>query len=599
MTLNNPTAEQLIGWIIVIGLVIIFFVALSRALPRGSERGTSGATILGTFPLLISLAAIATIVVFILPITGDIDWDQRYRYVALVIGLLISTLIGVAVVLLIGAKYATPASANSRVYGEVRARWEDLNARLAACCPPEPAPQTDLQTWPAQFAAWLAAQPANPNQQTVPTQFAAWLAARAASSPEPETWPAQFAAWLAAQSTPNPDEEAVPAQFVAWLAAQFNADTVRAQITACATARAHACFVGTELGVLPRVDGDPSSGRQATGGRWVLGTGFIDLWAHLHRAEEALFLVQPEAEVVGNGAIDEMRLKDSGIDNSTDYLDKLRWAVATLGGGKYLSGSPPLPTLTEVDQTPQAKHRARVILGGVRRVINEYRDARREGLVRARNQLLWTGTVTGLAAYTLLAMAVLTVPDGWAGREAIIAAAAFFLVGAVVGLFDQLRRGSGTETAPEEDYGLARARLLYIPLLSGLAAVGGVLVTAMLYGTLNDTIPPNEAAAATPAPAVVVAAAATPSATAVPAAAATPPAGVREFTPDVPAAGVREFTPDVPALDRVFDLQDNRFSLVIAAVFGLTPGLLVERLQNQATRYTSELQSTSAQSIRH
>jgi hypothetical protein len=27
--------------------------------------------------------------------------------------------------------------------------------------------------------------------------------------------------------------------------------------------------------------------------------------------------------------------------------------------------------------------------------------------------------------------------------------------------------------------------------------------------------------------------------------------------------------------------------------------LLVERLQNQATRYTSELQSTSAQSIRH
>jgi hypothetical protein len=181
------------------------------------------------------------------------------------------------------------------------------------------------------------------------------------------------------------------------------------------------------------------------------------------------------------------------------------------------------------------------------------------------------------------------VPDGRVGREAIIAAAAFFLVGAVVGLFDQLRRGSGTETAPEEDYGLARARLLYIPLLSGLAAVGGVLVTAMLYGTLNDTIPPNEVAAATPPPAVVVAAAATPSATTVPAAAATPPAG---------SAGVRGFTPDVPALDRVFDLQDNRFSLVIAAVFGLTPGFLVDRLQNQAARYTSELQSTSAQSIR-
>jgi len=161
------------------------------------------------------------------------------------------------------------------------------------------------------------------------------------------------------------------------------------------------------------------------------------------------------------------------------------------------------------------------------------------------------------------------------GREAILAAAAFFLVGAVVGLFDQLRRGSGTETAPEEDYGVARARLLYVPLLSGLAAVGGVLVTAMLYGTLNNTIPPNEAAAATPSPTVVAA----------------------TVTPTPEPEGVREFTPEVPALERVFDFQENRFSLLIAAVFGLTPGLLVARLQNQATRYTSELQSTSAQSI--
>jgi hypothetical protein len=452
-----------------------------------------------------------TIIIFILPINNDPNWVRWYRYIALAAGHLVSTLTRLAVAARIGAEYAAPASTNPRVYGELRARWEDLSTRFAAYCPPEPAAGTDPQTLSAQFAAWLAAQPA--------------------------------------------------------------ADT-NSQIAACSTAQAHRCFIGTELGVFPREDGIP---RQASGARWVLGTGFIDLWAHLHSAEEALFLVQPEAEVVGNGATDEMRLKDSGIDNSTDYLDKLRWGVATLGGGKYLSGSPPLPMITEVDQTPDHKHRARVVLREVRRVINEYRDARREGLVRARNQLLWTGTVTGLAAYPLLAVAVLTVPNGPVGRKAIVAAAAFFLVGAVVGLFDQLRRGSGTETAPEEDYGLARARLLYIPLLSGLAAVGGVLVTAMLYGTLSDTIPPHEAAAATPGPTVV------------PAAAATPPAE---------PAGVREFTPEVPSLERVFDLQENRFSLVIAAVFGLTPGLLVERLQNQATRYTSELQSTSAQSIR-
>jgi hypothetical protein len=485
-----------------------------------------------------------TIVVFILPINNDPNWLRWYRYVALAIGLLVSVLTGLVVARRIGAKYAAPASANPRVYGELRARWEDLSTRVAAYCPPDPASHTDPQTLSAQFAAWLATQP-----------------------------------------VPNPDPQTVPAQFAAWLAAQPAADT-DSQIAACSTAEAHRCFIGTELGVLPRENGIPS---QATGARWVLGTGFIDLWAHLHSAEEALFLVQPEAEVIANGASDEMRLKDSGIDNSTDYLDKLRWAVVTLGGGQYLSGYPPLPTIEPEDQTPEAKHQARAVLREVRRVINEYRDARREGLVRSRNQLLWTGIVTSLAAYALLAIAVLTVPDGRVGREAIIAAAAFFLVGAVVGLFDQLRRGSGTETAPEEDYGVTRARLLYIPLLSGLAAVGGVLVTAMLYGTLNNTIPPNEAAAATPGATATATVVATPGATVVVEATVTP-------TPE--PEGVREFTPDVPALDSVFDLQENRFSLLIAAVFGLTPGLLVERLQNQATRYTSELQSTSAQSIR-
>jgi len=94
-------------------------------------------------------------------------------------------------------------------------------------------------------------------------------------------------------------------------------------------------------------------------------------------------------------------------------------------------------------------------------------------------------------------------------------------------------------------------------------------------------------ATATLSPTAASAAATTPSPTAVVAATVTP-------TPEPP--GVREFTPEVPPLERVFDLQENRFSLLIAAVFGLTPGLLVERLQNQATRYTSELQSTSAQS---
>ena len=107
---------------------------------------------------------------------------------------------------------------------------------------------------------------------------------------------------------------------------------LQARTAACSAAWAHHDFIGTELGVMDR-----DSGVTPSGPRWVLGSGFISLWDHLHSAEEALFLVQSEEEVIGNGISDEMRLKDSGIDNNTDYLDKLRWGVVMLGGGKYLS----------------------------------------------------------------------------------------------------------------------------------------------------------------------------------------------------------------------------------------------------------------------
>ncbi len=220
-----------------------------------------------------------------------------------------------------------------------------------------------------------------------------------------------------------------------------------------------------------------------------------------------------------------------------------------------------------------APDRARVILRDIRQGINEYRDARREGFVRSRNHPMWTGTVTGIAAYVLLGIAILTV----SGREAIVAAVAFFLVGAGIGLFDQLRRGSGAETATEEDYGFERARLLYTPLLSGMAAVGGVVVTAMLFGTLTSTnVGAAPASAATAAPT-----------------AAAPPTAESAQAQEPP--GVRVGDSEVPSLGRIFDLDEDRFGLVIAAVFGLTPGLLVNRLQNQAARYTSELQGTAAQ----
>ena len=531
------------GVVLLLATAIAIVVAGRRSAARGDlETGAIGATLLGTFPLIFALAAITTVVVFILPVNPQHDrWHQWYRYVALAAGLLVSSLTGLALAFFY-RKATAPSTVNPRVYGELRDRWNGLHARLQAYCPRTPTEVTGDTRW--------------------------------ALAPRPEDVGADAA-------------------------------TVRARDAACSAAWAHHDFIGTELGVIERPRDGGGGLRPSTGARWVLGTGFIDLWGHLHSAEQDLFLVQPEVEVSGNGVCDEMRLKDSGIDNSTDFIDKLRWGVTTLGGGKYLAASPPLPEIDPAKVTEIDRERARVMLREVRRGIDEYRDSRREGLVRARNQLLWTGTVTGIAAYVLLGVAVLTVAHGEQGRQAILAAVAFFLVGAAIGLFDQLRRGWGTETATEEDYGLTRARLLYTPLLSGLAAVGGVVVTAMLYGTLNGTIvtaAQDGTATATPtgtivAGAPVATATPTPSPTpiATPVTTATAPATAPP-TPTPEPPGVRQPVEEVPSLGRIFDLDEDRFGLVIAAVFGLTPGLLVSRLQNQATRYTSDLQSTSAQS---
>jgi len=339
---------------------------------------------------------------------------------------------------------------------------------------------------------------------------------------------------------------------------------------ACATARAQRDFIGRELGRLPPLSEDTGPGPDI---RWVTGTGYIELWTRLHDADEALFVVSSDDAVVGEGLHDEMRIKDSNIRNEDDFLTKLRRAVLVMGGGQYLTPTPPLPQLNEVDTTEQGKRLARATLRDVRSVVNQYRDGRREALVRGRNHLAAVGMLTGLTAYALLALAVLV----QAPAKGIMAAAAFYLVGAVVGLFDQLRLSSRGRTPTEEDYGLERARLVYAPILSGLAAVGGVAITALLYATVSGSLivyqpPPTPPAQAS----------------------ATPTTASAQVTNSQAQSGANVLTLPSPTLNEVFDLDSNQFGLVLAAVFGLTPGLLVSRLQGQADRIKADLQSTSA-----
>ena len=300
---------------------------------------------------------------------------------------------------------------------------------------------------------------------------------------------------------------------------------------------------------------------------WVLGTGYINAWSLMHHAEEALIEFECIEEVIREAMHDKLAIRGSKIREEDELLDKLIQAVAMLEPAAqiYFKEHQPdkncaaLVELTEafkqkaltqlmsqngldkaIDNItgPRAESLARAALREVRSTLNDFRDRSWEGIVHARNKLLASIALTGIVTHILLGIAILTSDQH--PSSAIMAAAAFYLTGAVTGLFGRFYRESLASSAID-DFGFAAARLIATPLLSGLAGVGGVLLTVMLaalggsaMGTAQQHI----------------------------------------------------------ALESVFYV-DPRY-LFAAAVFGLTPNLLIKGLQDKAQKYESDLQSSRA-----
>ena len=201
------------------------------------------------------------------------------------------------------------------------------------------------------------------------------------------------------------------------------------------------------------------------GPHWIIGTGYVDALTRLHRAEEALILVQPEEDVVTGALFDELRLVGSTIPERERLLDKLRSAVEALGPGAacYLneraanSQRDKSVELQVVSPSSAAsavaasvgcilqETQARMVLQGVRRAINDFRDESRARLIRSRSRLLGTMTFTGIITYVLLAFAM-TASQGRTdlGSNPIAAAAAIYLVGAIVGCSTACTRSLAT-----------------------------------------------------------------------------------------------------------------------------------------------------------
>lgn len=259
---------------------------------------------------------------------------------------------------------------------------------------------------------------------------------------------------------------------------------------------------------------------------WARGTGYISVLKAIHEAEQALVDLASDEDVIRRAMTERSALEGSKIADARGRARRLERAIRVLGAGDYLTDPPEAPKTTD-------KRIARKIVREAQATVDEFRDSRRESIIRARNRLFATVVFTGLVAYGGLVLALLA----GANKTQVIAGATFYLIGAAVGLFRQLQQAGAAGAVAEEDFGLGLVRLVHTPLVSGLAGIAGVVLTAYAID-LND--------------------------------------------PDA-----------APTLAEIFDVAGSPLGLITAAVFGFTPSLVGNALQKGADQAKLELKSSA------
>jgi hypothetical protein len=291
---------------------------------------------------------------------------------------------------------------------------------------------------------------------------------------------------------------------------------------------------------------------------WVMGSGYNYVWMLLHHAEEAMIEVTDVGTVIRGAKHDFLSIQGSKLNGKDGLLDDVIHAVAVLkpealiyfqeqplskrgmGRRKVIksgTSSQKPPAADDTGDRERLAIAARLTLREVRSTLNDFRDKRLEGLVRQRNHLLKSIAVTGLATYVLLSVIILSfnlisstvLTDQKFLQEVVI----IYLIGAMSGLFVRFYSESQGGTSID-DFGLTTTRLVATPLLSGLAAIGGVLFTEILGSIAAQNAVPD-----------------------------------------------------------LFTLKQVQI-LLTAAVFGASPNLFIKGLQKQANEFEADLQSSKA-----
>jgi hypothetical protein len=188
-------------------------------------------------------------------------------------------------------------------------------------------------------------------------------------------------------------------------------------------------------------------------------------------------------------------------------VDKVRTAQASIQAAyKALKPSITATTPTDVEQ-------ARDVIQAMRSKVDEYRDKARSGLARARSDVTRTLTIITMLAYALFWIVIearfgyevwhqsngILTPQTSANVAIVemgTGAIALFLWGALVGLFGQLwLKWNATPDGGEDDFGLDISRAVAEPVLAGVAGMcgvvvftfGGTLLTSGLAGLAAET----------------------------------------------------------------------------------------------------------------
>ena len=233
-----------------------------------------------------------------------------------------------------------------------------------------------------------------------------------------------------------------------------------------------------QLGEVKRALLRPPSKSQTSGLEWVSAMGYVSLWRRLDRAEEALIDIEPRELVLSDALHDKLRLAGAGIkkDQLEPALDAaVKMLDATAFDQYFTPEAGPLPIPDGSPRAPSDDEQlARAILREIRHGLNAYVEDAMEGIVRARNRLWRAILLTATVTFLLVGLAIINnVPE-----QQLIGASVFFLVAAIVGLFNRLRLQANADSAVE-DFNLFEARLVHTPLISGVAGVAGVILVAI------------------------------------------------------------------------------------------------------------------------